>query len=125
MDRAWIQTSAQLAANLLEDMEQRSQLADPVPHLPGRILTHLGDFDALTQGLQRGSFMVLAGSTGMGKTTLALNLARNISLFGKTPVVYGTNDSAPEALMPRILASLCDVESGRIASARSNVSGPN
>jgi len=49
----------------------------------------------------------------MGKTTLALNLVRNISLYSQAPVLYGAYDLPPEALLLRLPASMCDVESGR------------
>ena len=32
------------------------------------------DFDAMTQGLQRGSLVVVAGRPSMGKTSFAMNL---------------------------------------------------
>jgi replicative DNA helicase len=72
----------------------------------------------MTQGLRRGSLVVLAGSTGMGKTALALNLARNISLRGEVAVHICALDSSPTALLQRMLASLCSVERGRIACSR-------
>jgi len=52
---------------------------------------------------------VLAGSTGMGKTALALNLARNISLRGEVAVHICALDSSPTALLQRMLASLCGI----------------
>jgi replicative DNA helicase len=54
----------------------------------------------------------------MGKTALALNLARNISLRGEVAVHICALDSSPTALLQRMLASLCSVERGRIASSR-------
>jgi len=84
----------------------------------GRILTHLWDLDAMTQGLRRGSLVILAGSTGMGKTTFALNLAYNISAYSKVPVVYGGYDSPPQELIYKLLASQSEIESGRIKSSR-------
>lgn len=80
--------------------------------------TGFAGLDAMTQGLRRGSLVVLAGSTGMGKTALALNLARNISLRGEVAVHICALDSSPTALLQSMLASLCSVERGRIASSR-------
>ena len=88
----------------------------------GPLATHLStgfeELDAMTQGLQRGSLVVLAGSVGMGKTSLALNLARNVALMGDMAVHYCSLDSPPSALLRRILASMCEVESGRIQFSR-------
>ena len=37
------------------------------------------DLDAMTQGLQRGSLVVAAGRPSMGKTSFAMNLAKNVA----------------------------------------------
>jgi len=119
VDQNDVQSSAGLLSALFDDIEQRAVAGEPpTPLHSNRILTYLADVDALTQGLQRGSVVVLAGCTGMGKTTLALNLARNISLYSQVPVLYGAYDSPPEALLLRLLASMCDVESGRLSAVR-------
>lgn len=52
-------------------LQQPSQLPD------GHLSTGFAGLDAMTQGLYRSSLVVLAGSTGMGKTALALNLAQS------------------------------------------------
>lgn len=114
-----LQSSADLLVPLFDGIEQQTATGEqPTTLHRNRILTYLADIDALTQGLQRGSMVVLAGCTGMGKTTLALNLARNISLHSQVPVLYVAYDSPPEALVLRVLSSLCDVESGRIGAGR-------
>ena len=43
------------------------------------ISTSFFDFDAMTQGLRRGDLIAFAGRPSMGKTSLALQLARNIA----------------------------------------------
>ena len=119
MEGPGVQSSAVLAAELFDGIERRSHASGAFPDLSDRrIPTHFPEIDAITQGLQRGSLVVLAGSTGMGKTTLALNLARNISLQSQTPVLYGAYDSQAQELMPRLLASMCGIESGRILGPR-------
>lgn len=109
-------SARELVADAFEGMERASQRPAQVPE--GHISTGFADLDAMTQGLRRGSLVVLAGSTGMGKTALALNLARSISLQGEMMVHICSLDSSPTALLQRMLASLCSVEAGRIASSR-------
>ena len=43
------------------------------------------DFDAMTQGLRRGDLIAFAGRPMMGKTSLALQLAKNIASQKKLP----------------------------------------
>ena len=110
MEGPGLHSSAALVAELFDRIEERSHTSSEFPHPSDRCIpTHFSEIDAVTQGLQRGSLVVLAGSTGMGKTTLALNLARNISLQSQTTVLYGAYDSPPQELMPRLLASMCGV----------------
>lgn len=119
VDPDQIKSSADLLVRLFDGIEEQADPSGlPRPLLGLRIPTRLGELDVLTQGLQRGTLVVLAGSTGMGKTAMALNLARNISLESKIPVLYGAFDSSPEALLVRLLSSICKVESRRIASSR-------
>lgn len=114
-----MQSIAELTMQLFESIEQRSHASEGSPDRSDRrVPTHFAEIDAITQGLQRGSLLVLAGSTGMGKTTLALNLARNISLQSQTTVLYGAYDSPAQELMPSLLASMCGIESGRIRGPR-------
>jgi len=109
-------SARELLAEAFEEMERASQQPAVVPD--GHLSTGFADLDAMTQGLRCGSLVVLAGSTGMGKTALALNLARNISLQGEVAVHICSLDSSPTALLQRMLASLCSVEGGRIAGSR-------
>jgi replicative DNA helicase len=109
-------SARELLAEAFEEMERASQQPAQVPD--GRLPTGFAGLDAMSQGLGRGSLVVLAGSTGMGKTALALNLARNISLQGEVAVNICALDSSPSALLRRMLASLCSVEGSRIANSR-------
>lgn len=109
-------SARELLAEAFEEMERASQQPAQVPE--GSLLTGFAGLDAMTQGLRRGSLVVLAGSTGMGKTALALNLARNISLRGEVAVHICALDSSPTTLLQRMVASLCSVEGSRIVSSR-------
>jgi replicative DNA helicase len=63
----------ELLAEAFEAMERASRHSVVV--LEGHLSTGFADLDTMTQGLRRGSLVVLAGSMGMGKTAMALNLA--------------------------------------------------
>lgn len=60
------------------------------------------DLDNVINGLQRGSVYVLAGSTGMGKTALALNMAENIANTGE--VLYFSFEMPKSQLYMRMAA---------------------
>lgn len=68
--------------------------------------------DALGGGLRAGSLNLLAGSQGEGKTTFALQIARQSAKAGK-PVVFFSFELEAEVLLQKMLAAECaeqDVE---------------
>ena len=56
------------------------------------------DFDAMTQGLQRGDLIVLGGRPSMGKTSLALSMAKNVAQFQNLPVCFFGLEMSKEQL---------------------------
>ena len=76
------------------------------------------DLDAMTQGLQRGSLVVIAGRPSMGKTSFAMNLAQNVSKTNKLPVCYFSLEQSREQMSYRFLSMQLGIESGRLRTGR-------
>ena len=76
------------------------------------------DFDALTQGLQRGNLIVLGGRPAMGKTSLALNMAKNVAQLHNLPVCVFGLEMSKEQLTYRLLSSELGIESSRLRTGR-------
>ena len=81
------------------------------------ISTSFFDFDAMTQGLRRGDLIAFAGRPSMGKTSLALQLSRNIA-GQNLPVCFFGFDLSKEELAYRILGMEVGIEIGRIRTGR-------
>ena len=81
------------------------------------ITTSFSDFDAMTQGLRRGDLKAFAGRPSMGKTSLALQFARNIA-GQNLPVCFFGFDLSKEELVYRILGMEVGIEIGRIRTGR-------
>ena len=64
-------------------------------------------FDALDQwiggGLRQGELLLLGGSQGVGKTTLCLQVARNIAAAGEANVLYACYEHPEEYVLNRLL----------------------
>ncbi len=90
---------------------------------PSRWLkTGLSDLDAMIGGLERGAGSVVAGRPSMGKTALALEIARNVAVSGKA-VFYISLEMGSLLLAQRALASVvfdngAAVQYTRIATGR-------
>jgi replicative DNA helicase len=72
--------------------------------------TGMKEFDALTGGLQDGDLVILAARPSMGKTALALNIARNAALdHGKRVAVFSL-EMTTRSLVLRMLSSEAEVD---------------
>jgi len=97
---------------------QASDITIKTRHSDNAIHTHIQDFDAITQGLQRGTLMILGGSTGMGKSAFSLGLAHRISTQDSIPVLYGTFASRPIDSYYKLLAFLSGIDLQQLRARR-------
>ena len=85
---------------------------DPAAHYG--IRTGFPTLDELLTGLPAGHLMILAGRPSMGKTALALNIARNVSYAQDKKVAIFSLEMTKEELADRILGSILGVEPSRL-----------
>ena len=76
------------------------------------------DFDAMTQGLQRGDLIVLGSRPSMGKTSLALNMAKNVAQLHNLPVCIFDLEMSKEQLTYRLISSEVGIETSRLRTGR-------
>ncbi len=67
------------------------------------------DLDRLTGGFRKGQFIVIAARPAMGKTSFALNIAFNASMFHDQKVGVFTLEMANDELLMRIISSAAEV----------------
>lgn len=75
------------------------------------IKTGFCEFDRLTSGLKPGDYCIIAAATGMGKTSLALNMAANIAKSG-TPVGIISLEMPGYQLIRRLVYSEAGIDGG-------------
>lgn len=85
--------------------------------LPG-LLSGFYDLDAMTSGFQRSDFIVVAGRPSMGKTALAISIARSIAGQYELPVAVFSLEMSREQLVQRMLASEAGIESNYLRAGR-------
>ncbi len=83
---------------------------EPIPH----VLSGLTGLDNFLGGFQRSDLIIVAGRPSMGKTSLALNIARNAAVDQGACVAMFSLEMAREALVTRLLSSEARVNSRRI-----------
>ena len=76
------------------------------------------DFDNMTSGLQPSDLVIIAGRPSMGKTTLAMNIAEHVAIKSRAPVLIFSMEMPGEAIVMRLLSSLCRIDQLRIRTGR-------
>lgn len=76
--------------------------------------TGYSDLDQVLTGLHRSDLILIGARPAMGKTSFALNLARNVSLLGKKKVVFFSLEMTKEQLAQRVLCSEARIKSERM-----------
>ena len=72
--------------------------------------------DNITQGLQNEDLIVIAGRPSMGKTSLAMNIAENISKNEEGCVAVFSLEMSSQSLTSRMLASMASISQGNVKS---------
>jgi len=83
---------------------------EPIPY----VLSNFVGLDELLGGFQRSDLIIVGGRPSMGKTSFALNVARNVAVEQKACVAFFSLEMAQEALVFRLLSGEAGVNSRRI-----------
>ncbi|HVE44945.1 MAG TPA: replicative DNA helicase [Gammaproteobacteria bacterium] len=86
----------------------------PITGLP----TGYHDFDEMTSGLQPSDLVIIAGRPSMGKTMLAMNIAEHVAIKSRLPVLIFSMEMPGEAIVMRMLSSLCRIDQLRIRTGK-------
>ncbi len=89
---------------LSESFERLDELHKDKGKLRG-VPTGYKDLDNVLAGLQPSDLFILAARPSMGKTAFSLNLAHNVALKAKMPVLIFSLEMSKEQLVDRLLAS--------------------
>ena len=78
------------------------------------IATGFEELDRITSGLQKSDLIVLAGRPGMGKTSLAMTIARNAAVMFKKPVAIFSLEMSSIQLTGRLMASEARIKASKL-----------
>ena len=80
--------------------------------------TGYDDLDEMTSGLQPSDLVIVAGRPSMGKTGFAMNIAEHVAIKSRKPVLVFSMEMPGEALVMRMLSSLCRIDQLRIRTGK-------
>ena len=103
----------------IKNLEKMQSKKGAVVGVPSGII----DLDNVTAGFRKSDLIVIAGRPSMGKTALALSVARNAALESKVPTAIFSLEMSSDQLAQRLLSSEARIDgqkarTGRLQPAR-------
>ena len=89
------------------------------------VKTGFRDIDTILSGLQKSDLVILAARPSLGKTSLALNIARNVAVDEKKAVGVFSLEMSREQLIDRLISSEAGIDSWRLRTGRLRAEGPD
>ncbi len=78
------------------------------------------DLDKAITGLNKSDLVIIGARPAMGKTSLALNIARNTAMMGKKKVLFFSLEMTKKQLAQRVLATEARIESTKMRTGNIN-----
>ncbi len=94
-------------------LDRLGEMSESENHLPG-LSTGLSAVDRKITGLNKSDFILLAARPGMGKTSMALNVALNVAKHSEKTVAIFSLEMSREQLATRLLSIEALVENTRL-----------
>lgn len=89
-------------------------------HTSGGVETGFYDLDKLIGGLHNGELVVLAARPSMGKTAFAMNIAENVSIDARVPVLFVSLEMSGIELVERLVCSRAETDGKRLRTGSLN-----
>ncbi|MCL4374269.1 replicative DNA helicase [Patescibacteria group bacterium] len=102
---------------LAESFERLEEFMKTGAGLRG-VATGYKDLDNKLAGMQDSNLLILAARPGIGKTTLALNIALHIATKEKRPVGFFSLEMSKEELVDRLLVGQADIDAWRLKTGK-------
>ena len=98
-----------------ETYDRLSKMADPVTRADYiGIPSGIGDLDKMITGLNKSDLIILGARPGMGKTSFALNIARNVAVTSGRTVCFFSLEMTRDQLAQRMLSSEAGIKSEKL-----------
>jgi len=115
--RSLTQTFVPIKEVLPSTFERLDELSKYQGSMRG-VATGFTDLDKVLGGLQKSDLLVLAARPSMGKTSLALDIARNVAIHSNKPVGLFSLEMSKDQLADKLLASLANINLWNLRNGR-------
>ena len=104
----------EILADTFERLDELSKYQGKLRGIP----TGFKDLDKILGGLQKSDLVILAARPSMGKTSLALDIARNVAILENKPVALFSLEMSRDQLADRLLSSQANINLWNLRNAR-------
>lgn len=111
------QSFAPVKTTLADSFDRLDELHKMGSGLRG-VSTGFTDLDNKLAGMQRSNLLILAARPGVGKTSLALNIAQHVAVKQKRPVGIFSLEMSKEELVDRLLVSQADIDAWKLKTGK-------
>lgn len=102
---------------LAESFDRLDELHKQGEGLRG-VPTGFKDLDSALAGFQKSNLIILAARPGVGKTSLALNIAQHVAVKEKRPVGFFSLEMSKEELVDRLLVAQADIDAWKLKTGK-------
>jgi replicative DNA helicase len=113
------QTITSIEDILADSFERLDELHKDKKSIRG-VPTGFKDMDNILAGLQKSDLFILAARPSMGKTAFVLNLAHNVAVHSKEPVLLFSLEMSKEQLVDRLLSMESGVDAWALRTGNLN-----
>ncbi len=103
-----------ILADSLDRLEEFVKQGSGIRGIP----TGFSTLDSRLAGMQDSNLLILAARPGIGKTTLALNIASSVALAHKIPVGVFSLEMSKEELVDRLLVGTADIDAWKLKTGK-------
>jgi replicative DNA helicase len=111
-----IRTASDVSTQVIEQIEKMRANPSGVTGIP----TGFHAIDDKLSGLHKTDLIILAARPARGKSSFALQIAKNVALYAKTPVMFFSLEMGSDQLLQRVLASESRVPLNKMRSGDIN-----
>ena len=120
--RSGVHKFVDIKDTLTEAWERLDRLHNSGDALRG-VPTGFKELDSKLAGFQKSDLIILAARPSMGKTSLALDIARNVALKENLPVGFFSIEMSSEQVVDRLIATQAAVDLWRLRTGRLSDAG--
>lgn len=112
--KEWLKKTSQQMELLNKDSDVSEDKSNDVEVQTPEISTGYDKLDDMIRDLGKAKVCIIAGRPALGKTALAVSIAKNVAIDQRIPILFFSLEMSTPQLTRRIVSNLCELETEKI-----------